>query len=186
MMPADLSARAAWNLWGVVGDMTTFMTMNPPALVRPLALCAVLFAAMWSDGRAQLAAPARTPSLAGPTLEARAVTARSLLDDLGPEPPSVILRYDAFQRDFARSFGYTVGGLAVSDSQNFWSGLERWFDARWGDSSVTEWVERGLLLYARVQASTQFEKRGFNMKMDVDDVAEGKFGVRVSRSLDRQ
>jgi hypothetical protein len=166
--------------------MTAFMTMNPPAQIRPLAVCAVLVAAMWSDGRAQQVAPARTPSLAGPTHEARAVTAMSLLDDPGSGGPSVILRYGAFQRDFARSFGYPVLGLAVTDSQNFWSGLERWLDARWGDSTVTDWVERGLFLYARVQATTQFEKRGFNMKMDVDDVAEGKFGVRVSRSLDRQ
>jgi hypothetical protein len=167
--------------------MTTFMTMYP-SHACPLALCAVLFVAMWSDGRAQQVTPeARTPSLhVGPTLEARAVTARSLLDDTDPEPPSVFLRYGAFQRDFASSFGYPVLGLAMTDSGNFWNGLERWLDARWGDSTVTDWVERGLLLYARVQASTQFEKRGFNMEMDVDDVAEGKFGVRVSRSLDRQ
>ena len=58
-------------------------------------------------------------------------------------------------------------------------------NARWGDANLYQWIERGLAIYARVQASTQFEKRGFNMKMDVDDVAEGKFGVRVSRSLDR-
>ncbi|MGH7543590.1 MAG: hypothetical protein ACREK7_06575 [Gemmatimonadota bacterium] len=160
--------------------------MNPPAHVRPLAVCAVLIAAMWSDGRAQQNAPGRTPSLAGPTLEARAVTALSLLDDPGPGPPSVFLRYDAYEREFARSFGYPVLGLAVTDSEDFWRGLERWLDTRWGDSTVTDWVERGLLLYARVQASTQFEKRGFNMEMDVDDVAEGKFGVRVSRSLDEQ
>jgi hypothetical protein len=127
------------------------------------------------------------PSLrAGPTLEARAVTARSMLRDPAPAPPSVFLRYAAYQRDFAKSFGYPVLGLAVTDSENFWRDLERWLDTRWGDSSVTDWVERGLLLYARVQASTQFERRGFNMEMDVDDVAEGKFGVRVSRSLDRQ
>ena len=165
-----------------------FLPMHPSARLRSLTVCAVLIGGTWTAGRAQQVAPeARIPSLrAGPTLEARAVTARSLLHDAGPAPPSVFLRYGAFQRDFARSFGYPVLGLAVSDSGNFWSGLERWLDARWGDSTVTDWVERGLLLYARVQASTQFERRGFNMEMDVEDVAEGKFGVRVSRSLDRQ
>lgn len=166
--------------------MTTAMPMSPAARARVFALCAILIAAMWSHGQAQQVAPERTPSLVGPTREARAVTALSLLDDPGPVPPSVFLRYGAYQRDFAQSFGYPVLGLAVTDSENFWSGLERWLDARWGDSTVTDWVERGLLLYARVQASTQFERRGFNMQMDVEDVAEGKFGVRVSRSLDRQ
>jgi hypothetical protein len=172
--------------WG--GDMTTLMTMSPTAHPRALTLGAILIAATWSDGRAQQVGPeTRTPSLhAGPTLEARAVTARSLLDAADTGSPSVFLRYDAFQRDFARSFGYPVLGLVAPDSQNFWVGLEQWLDARWGDSTVTDWVERGLLLYARVQASTHFERRGFDMKMDVDDVAEGKFGVRVSRSLDRQ
>ncbi|HKY61422.1 MAG TPA: hypothetical protein VJP59_10470 [Gemmatimonadota bacterium] len=163
--------------------------MSPTALPpRVLMLGAILMAASWSDvGAQQATPPSRTPALqAGPTHEARAVTARSLLDPKDAESPSVFLRYDAFQRDFARSFGYPVLGLAAPDSENFWSGLERWLDARWGDSAVTDWVERGLLLYARVQATTHFERRGFNMKMDVDDVAEGKFGVRVSRSLDRQ
>ncbi|HET9582320.1 MAG TPA: hypothetical protein VFP76_05850 [Gemmatimonadota bacterium] len=150
-----------------------------------LAVCAVLLAAMGTGARAQQVAPERTPALLGPTLEARAVTARSLLDDADPGP-SVFLRYGAFERDFARSFGYPVLALAVSDSENFWTDLERWLDARWGEGRITDWVERGLLLYARVQATTQFERRGFNMEMDVDDVAEGKFGVRVSRSLDRQ
>lgn len=168
--------------------MNTFMTMLPDAHARPLVLCVALFAAMGTDGRAQQAAPeARMPSLsAGPTMEARAVTARLLVDDTPPGSPSVFLRYGAFHRDFARSFGYPVLELAVTDSENFWSGLERWLDARWGDSTLTDWVERGLLLYARVQASTQFERRGFNMEMDVEDVAEGKFGVRVSRSFDPQ
>jgi len=166
--------------------MSTFMTMYPTSHPRALTLVAILIAATWSDGRAQQVAPVtRTPSLhPGPTVEARAVTARSLLD--ATEPPSVLLRYGAYQRDFAKSFGYPVLTLAVTDSESFWNGLERWLDARWGDSTVTDWVERGLFLYARFQASTQFERRGFNMKMDVDDVAEGKFGVRVSRSLDRQ
>lgn len=161
------------------------MRMIPPPHACPLAVWAVLLAAMGTGAQAQQVAPERTPSLLGPTLEARAVTARSLLDDAG-SGPSVFLRYGAFERDFARSFGYPVLTLAVSDSENFWTDLEQWLDARWGDSRITDWVERGLLLYARVQATTHFERRGFNMQMDVDDVAEGKFGVRVSRSLDRQ
>jgi hypothetical protein len=169
-----------------LGDMNTFMTVSPHAHALPLAVCVILVAVMGTHGWAQQASPVRTPALGGPTLEARAVTARSLLDPTDPESPSVFLRYGVFQRDFARSFGYPVLGLAAPDSETFWSGLERWLDARWGDSTVTDWVERGLLVYARVQASTHFERRGFNMQMDVDDVAEGKFGVRVSRSLDRQ
>jgi hypothetical protein len=164
------------------------MPLHSSASLRALVVAALFVGGTWTAGQAQQIAPeARMPSLrAGPTLEARAVTARSMLRDPASAPPSVFLRYAAYQRDFAKSFGYPVLGLAVTDGENFWRDLERWLDTRWGDSSVTDWVERGLLLYARVQASTQFERRGFNMEMDVDDVAEGKFGVRVSRSLDQQ
>ena len=158
------------------------MLPRPP---RPgLALCtvAVLVLGGWDDGVAQQPDPA--PAVGnGPTLEARAVTASSLLAP-ARESPSVQVRYNAYEREFARVFGYPVlGPVAAADSQNFWSGLEQWLNARWGDSTVLGWVERSLVLYARIQASTQFEKRGFNMDLDVEDVAEGKFGVRVSRAL---
>ncbi len=153
-----------------------------------LTMCAVavLATGAWRDGLAQDAARA-TPALrAGPTVEARAVTARSLLLDPAFDPPSVQLRYGAYERDFARAFGFPVLAAAYADSEGFWSGFERWLGTRWGDTTVFGWVERGLVLYARIQASTRFENRGFNMDLDMEDVAEGKFGVRVSRSLDSQ
>ena len=57
-------------------------------------------------------------------------------------------------------------------------------DARWGDATVYQWIERGLALYARVQATTQLRRKGFDMEVEMDDVAEGKVGLRVQRSLE--
>ncbi|MGH7556514.1 MAG: hypothetical protein ACREMD_01775 [Gemmatimonadota bacterium] len=163
------------------------MSMHALPSVSSLAICALTFFVFsgWDDGLAQDSSAA--PSLrVGPTLEARAVTARSHLLGFGFESPSVQLRYDAYERDFARAFGFPLVGATYADSGSFWNGLEQWLNTRWGDTTVFGWVERGLLFYSRFQASTQFERRGFNMDLDMEDVAEGKFGVRVSRSLDPQ
>ncbi len=140
----------------------------------------------WDDGLAQQAS-SDAPSLrVGPTRESQAVTARSHLLGFDFGAPPVHLRYSAYEQDFARAFGFPLAGVAYADSENFWSGLEQWLNTRYGDTTVFGWVERGLLLYSRIQASTQFERRGFDMDLDMDDVAKGKFGVRVSRSLDQQ
>ena len=166
--------------------MITLMIMSPRPPVHGLVICAVVVLALgrWEDGRAQ--EWKATPSLAvGPTLESRAVTARSLLGT-DEESPSIQVRYSAYEREFARAFGYPLLGPAGPHGQSFWAGLEEWLNARWGDSTFLGWVERSLVLYARIQASTQFEKRGFNMDLDMDDVAKGKFGVRLSRSLESQ
>lgn len=168
--------------------MITSMSIRPRSRMPGLTTCAmtVLVFGAWGDGLAQDSTATRPALRVGPTLESRAVTARSLLRDSGRDSPSVYLRYGAYERDFARAFGFPVIGPAYADEESFWSALERRLDHRWGDSTVFSWVERGLLLYARFQASTRFENRGFNMDLDVDDAAQGKFGVRVSRSFDQQ
>lgn len=163
------------------------MSSRPP--IPTVTVCALALLALGAGREGIAQEPSvSSPSLrVGPTLEARAVTAQSLLRDSAYDSPSVQLRYGAYERDFARAFGFPLmaGGYAAG-SEGFWSGLENWLNGRWGDSTVFGWVERGLLFYARFQANTRFENRGFNMDLDVEDVAEGKFGVRVSRSLDSQ
>lgn len=162
------------------------LSSRPPAATVKICALTLLALGAGREGLAQETSVSSPSLRVGPTLEARAVTARSLLRDSAYNSPSVQIRYGAYERDFARAFGFPLMTATYADSQSFLEGLENWLNGRWGDSTVFGWVERGLLLYARIQANTRFENRGFNMDLDVEDVAEGKFGVRVSRSLDSQ
>lgn len=173
------------ELVAVSWAMTSIMNMGLPS-VPSLVMMAIFVVGLSEDGLAQETSPA-VPSLrVGPTVEARAETARSLLRASAFQSPSFQLRHNAYETDFARAFGAPLPGVPYIGGESFWIGLEQWLNTRWGDTTVFGWVERGLLLYSRIQASTQFENRGFNMDLDMDDMAEGKFGVRVSRSLDPQ
>lgn len=123
----------------------------------------------------------RPASGPGPTrMEARAATASNLL------LPSVQIplqtRYNQFEHDFGVDFG--VRGLLDDREGDVLEDLRARLDARWGDATVYQWIERGLALYARVQASTQLRRKGFDMEVEMDDVAEGKLGLRVQRSLE--
>ncbi|HUP01271.1 MAG TPA: hypothetical protein VM737_07120 [Gemmatimonadota bacterium] len=152
-----------------------------------LAIAVVVLAAYAApSAQAQQAEPEpAAPSLRpGPTREARAVTARSLAPTPSPPAAQVLPRYFTFQRDFAADFGFPVASPAASDTAAFVHDLRGWVVSRWGETSFYEWVERALVVYAHVQASTRFERRGFNMGVEMDDVAEGKLGVRVSRALE--
>ena len=130
---------------------------------------------------AETIAPAERP---GPTLEARAVTARSMARTPHLPAPRVLPRYFAYQRDFDDAFGYATANPFASDTTDFMQDLKVWVIGRWGETTFYDWVERALVMYAHVQASTRFQKKGFDMGVEVDDVAEGKLGVRVSRALE--
>jgi hypothetical protein len=153
-------------------------------VLRTACLGGTLVLALAATGRSQESPtslldwrPAAGP---GPTrAEARAATAGSLLRPTGQF--SILSRYQAFQREFDGDFG--VRGLAREDEDLF-EELHARLDARWGDASLYQWIERGLALYARIQASTQFRRRGFDMGFEMDDVTEGKLGVRVQRALE--
>lgn len=151
--------------------------------------------AVWISGSMVLAAAAagraqdRAPSLLewrpeagpGPTrMEARAATASDLLLPAVRIP--ILSRYNQFEHDFGVDFG--VRGLLDDRDGDVLDDLRSRLDARWGDATVYQWIERGLALYARVQASTQLRRKGFDMEVEMDDVAEGKVGVRVQRSLE--
>jgi hypothetical protein len=117
----------------------------------------------------------------GPTrAEARAATAGDLA--LPSVRIPILSRYHEFERDFGVDFG--VRGLVDDRDGDVLDDLRARLDARWGDATVYQWIERGLALYARVQASTQLRRKGFDMEVEMDDVAEGKVGLRVQRSLD--
>jgi hypothetical protein len=128
--------------------------------------------------RAQSETLGPPPSAGGPTREAQTATARAYLDT-EPASPHFMPRYLAFQRDFAHDFG--VLGPRVTDRVDALLGLKARLEQRWGDTALYEWLERGLAIYAQIQASTRTEGRGFDVRMETDDVAQGKLGVRMSR-----
>jgi hypothetical protein len=120
-----------------------------------------------------------TTSSTGPTREAGAATARTVLD-AERATPRLMPGYLAFQRDFTRDFG---GAPRVSDRLSEVLGLKARLEQRWGDTSVYEWIERGLAAYGWIRASTRTERRGFDIRVDTGDMAEGKLGVHMSRPL---
>lgn len=120
-----------------------------------------------------------TTSSTGPTREAGAATVRTVLDAENATP-RLAPGYLAFQRDFTHDFG---GRLSVSDRVSGVLGLRARLEQRWGDTSVYEWIERGLAAYGWFRASTRTERRGFDIRVDAGDMAEGKLGVHMSRPL---
>ena len=158
--------------------------MRAPAL-RAVCLGGTLLIALAAPGFSQESPTSlldwRPGEEPGPTREeARAATAGSLLRP--SIQVSIPTRYDQFQREFDGDFG--VRGLTNDRDGDVIGDLRARLDARWGDATLYQWIERGLAIYARVQASTQIRRRGFDMEVDVDDVSEGKLGVRVQRALE--
>lgn len=160
------------------------MMMRAPAL-RAACLCGALVTVLAApgfsqDGRGSLLDWRPEPA-PGPTRdEARAATAGNLLYPSVQVP--ILSRYQAFQREFDGDFG--VEGLIRDHDDDVIEDLRARLDARWGDASVYQWIERGLAFYARVQASTKVRRKGFDMEVEMDDMADGKLGVRVQRSLE--
>lgn len=148
-----------------------------------LFVVAALMLAIGSEVSAQEAQPGLASSdWLGPTVHARAVTARGLLVEPTPEL-QILARHAAFERELAVAFGFPVAtGSGVSGS--LMHDLRLWMAQRWNDSLFDSWARTALLTYARIQSSTRFEKSGFNLGVDVDEVAQGKFGIRVSRPLE--
>jgi len=148
-----------------------------------LFVVAALMLAIGSEVSAQKAQPGLTSSgWLGPTLHARAVTARGLLVEPTPEL-QILARHAAFERDLAVAFGFPVA-TGSGGSGGLMQDVRLWMAQRWNDSLFDSWAQSALLTYTRIQSSTRFEKSGFNMGVDVDDVAQGKFGIRVSRPLE--
>ncbi len=158
----------------------TSMHANRNCLLFALAAVAL---AIGSEALAQHAEPEPASSNGvGPTLDARAVTAQGLA--MGPAPElEILLRHAAFERELAAAFGFPVASGAAGGS-GFMHDVGLWMADQWSDSRFDSWARSALLTYARLQSSTRFERSGFNMGVDVDNVAQGKFGIRVSRSLE--
>lgn len=124
------------------------------------------------------------PDGVGPTNDARTSTAGDVVLVPDGPPISILPRYHAFERDFAAVFGAPVGGASSALEESLLLDLRRWFATRYGDSTFVRWVEGALATYDRVQEGATIERRGFDMRWNVDDMAEGKVGLEVRRSLD--
>lgn len=154
------------------------MTMR---LVSGRVIVLLLGAAIFLVPPASRAQEGPTPSSAGPTREAGANTAQGYLEQQRELTPRLLLRYRAFQRDFVNDFG--VLPPTMGDRVDGLIGLKARLDARWGDAAIYQWIERGFTLYAWIQASTRMEKRGFDLRVETDEMAGGKFGVQMTRPL---
>lgn len=150
------------------------------SLLRPCCLIGLVF------GLVTGAAGVRTASAqnSGPTKDASIATARTLTVQPALTDRMVQLRSESFVRRFAADFGVTSGGVEFSGDAGFLYRVHRTLEARWGDTNVYEWIERGLVFYARMKAYGEMERKGFDFEMDMDDVADGKLGLKVARSLE--
>lgn len=146
-----------------------------PAVLVGLALGMVL--GLPGAVRAQAPADQLQP---GPTREALMATAVRM-SSTEARVPQILPRYHDFERDFRTDFG---PGQLSQDPDDFMNGIHQRLTTRFGDTPVYQWVQRGLVLYARVKAFTEMERNGFNMAVEMDDVAEGKLGVRVNRAFE--
>jgi hypothetical protein len=154
-------------------------------ILRTACLTGTLVFALFAQGLSQYVPSSildwRPQEGPGPTrLDARAATVANLLHPSATI--SILSRYNEFEQDFGGDFG--VEGLARDRDGDVLTELQERLDARWGDATLYQWIERGVALYARIQASTQIRRKGFDMNLEMDDVAEGKLGVRVHRALE--
>lgn len=159
------------------------MTFMNPASNCLLFTLTVLTLGIGSEALAQRVEPEGVSSNGlGPTLDARAVTVHGLAMERAPEL-EILIRHAAFERELAAAFGFPMAsGSGVSGG--IMHDMRLWMTEQWSDSRFENWAQSALLTYARLQSSTQFERSGFQMGVDVDDVTQGKLGIRVSRPLE--
>lgn len=152
--------------------------------LRPCCLLTLLVGGALPCARQAFAQSAGDADRPGPTRASVSSTAAALADHARDATPVQVLpRFFAFQRRFQKEFGDEPSAKPV-DGEEAVQDLEASLAARWGDSALLTWLQRGLALYARVAGYTEVQHKGFDMKVNVDDMPEGKVGVRVNRALE--
>lgn len=111
----------------------------------------------------------------GPTIGAWTDTASDLRTPQPELRADILPRHEAMQRELAAEFGAT----ASDDKKGYPFGFDRW-----NDTAIHRLVKWGVSTYGQIRESTQFETKGFNLGVEVDDLADGKIGLRIDRSLD--
>lgn len=149
----------------------------------PCSRALLLAAASILAGTGTIAAQETTGG--GPTRSARAMTAHSspLATTSYPEAPRIMARYLSFERDFAGDFGAASAAGAQREADEL-QDLRRRLIARWGGTALFRFVSQSLQLYDRVEEAVHIERAGFRMGVEMDAVAQGKFGIRMQRVLE--
>ncbi|MDX1660800.1 MAG: hypothetical protein R3326_03325 [Gemmatimonadota bacterium] len=153
--------------------------MKPICRFLPCCLIA-LVAGFFAPGLEKACAQTRDAVAPGPTRASLTPGVMSMAAEGGVSSMWIRHRYDAFEDDFSEHFGLArplEKGEVVAH-------LSEEVAARWGETRWYDWVKRGLAMYARFQAMTETEHRGFDMEFETDDLPEGKVGVRVTRALE--
>lgn len=158
---------------------------------RGAALAAVLSAALAPIAHAQETpgpeAPARVSALDIPFSPVRDRPLPVLADSL----PSVDVeaRFAAFQADFEREFGRRRSGQRPPEEE-FALRMRARLEKRFADSRMIHWYRRaeGLYqrferVYERVEASTKWAGKGFEVNTHMESVVDGRMRVEVEREI---
>lgn len=131
-------------------------------------------------------ADAQTTTEVGPTLDAQAMTAGELIRAQPSYSPTIHERHAAYEREMALALGIPTGGGALDPGMQigFVHDMGRWMAMRWGESVFNNWARSAALTYSWIEESATIRAHGFDMGVDVDDVARGRFGVRLNRALE--
>lgn len=131
-------------------------------------------------------AMAQTAGDVGPTLESRAMTAGKLARTQPRYTPSILDRHATYEREMALAFGIPIREDALNSGMEigFMHDMGRWMATYWGGSVFNHWAQSAAQTYLRIEESATIRARGFDMGVDVDDVARGRFGIRLDRALE--
>lgn len=88
----------------------------------------------------------------------------------------IMERYRVFEEEFEADFGLKGTGDGGDSLRSFTS--------RWDDRSLYRWIQWCTAMYERVQDRTRVERKGFDVNVGVDDLIEGRFELRMSRTLE--
>lgn len=148
-------------------------------------ICSLLVALASMLGVDRVRAQTDDGSTSGAPLRANVSTIRSF-ETVPAASPGIRLRYDAFEAEFARDFGFR---LISDDAENsggnqVFQRLHRRLETQWGGTSIYGWIERCVALYMQIDAMTNTQHAGFDMSLEVDDMTEGRVGLQMSRQLD--
>lgn len=153
--------------------------MPRPCRFLPCCALAVLLG-FFAPGLESACAQMQEDAPAGPTRASLKLSPARMILDADVSPLWIRYRFGVFQDEFADDFGVS----RPLEKAEVIGHLENEIAARWVQARWYDWIHRGLAAYARFQALTETERKGFDMEVNTDDLSNGKLGVRVTRALE--